>query len=262
MIIGKNGSGKSTLLNIISMYALCDKSMCSEMPDEALDFPPIFDDDDKVLDGIDISSDYIGKVFRLLPSTETNRDSVLKNISNFDLYANSIQKSYGEKVVLSLESLFNLMFNQKDYAFPMQDLAEYKKKSNAFWIKRIDNLLKYYRRNCITLTESSFEYTVLMDEPDRNLDIDNIMQIHKEVDADDYVLRKDNCCEDFMAGAEWRINSVWYDAREKPDKGKLLIVEDIDGAYDLVYSTKSKPWEELSEKNHYMRWAYVEDLIP
>lgn len=66
----------------------------------------------------------------------------------------------------------------------------------------------------------------------------------------------------FKAGAEWRINSVWHDAREKPDKGKLLIVEDIDGAYDLVYSTKSKPWEELSEKDHYMRWAYVEDLIP
>ena len=56
----------------------------------------------------------------------------------------------------------------------------------------------------------------------------------------------------FKAGAEWRINSVWHDAREKPDKGKLLIVEDIDGAYDLVYLTKSKPWEELSEKDHYM----------
>lgn len=24
----------------------------------------------------------------------------------------------------------------------------------------------------------------------------------------------------FKAGAEWRINSVWHDAREKPDKGK------------------------------------------
>lgn len=46
VIIGKNGSGKSTLLNIISMYALCEKSMCSEIPIEALDFPPIFDDDD------------------------------------------------------------------------------------------------------------------------------------------------------------------------------------------------------------------------
>lgn len=39
--------------------------------------------------------------------------------------------------------------------------------------------------------------------------------------------------------AEWRINSVWHDAREKPDKGKLLIVEDIDGAYDLVFSDLS-----------------------
>nr|UWH96854.1 MAG: hypothetical protein [Bacteriophage sp.] len=146
VIIGKNGSGKSTLLNIISMYALCDKSMCSEMPAEALDFLPIFDDDDKVLDGIDISSDYAGKVFRLLPSAEMNRDSVLKNISNLDLYVNNIRRSYGEKVVLSLESLFNLMFGQKDYTFPIQDLVEYKKKSNAFWIKRIDNLLKYYKR--------------------------------------------------------------------------------------------------------------------
>lgn len=45
VIVGKNGSGKSTLLNIISMYALCEKSMCSEIPIEALDFPPIFDDD-------------------------------------------------------------------------------------------------------------------------------------------------------------------------------------------------------------------------
>lgn len=179
VIIGKNGSGKSTLLNIISMYALCEKSMCSEMPTEALDFLSIFDNDDgKVLDGIDISSDYAGKVFRLLPLIETDRNNVLKNINNFDLCINSIQKSYGEKVVLSLESLFNLMFGQKDYAFPIQDLVEYKKKSNAFWIKRIDNLLKYYKRNRITLTKSSFEYTVLMDEPDRNLDIDNIMQIY------------------------------------------------------------------------------------
>lgn len=128
VIIGKNGSGKSTLLNIISMYMLCEKYMCSEMPAEALDFPPIFDDDDKVLDGIDISSDYAGKVFRLLPSAEMNRDSVLKNISNLDLYVNNIRRSYGEKMVLSLESLFNLMFGQKDYVFPIRDLVEYKKK--------------------------------------------------------------------------------------------------------------------------------------
>ena len=66
----------------------------------------------------------------------------------------------------------------------------------------------------------------------------------------------------FKAGAEWQRTHVWHDTSEKPDKGKLLIVEDIDSAYDLVYLTKSKPWEELSEKNHYMRWAYIEDLLP
>lgn len=27
----------------------------------------------------------------------------------------------------------------------------------------------------------------------------------------------------FKAGAEWRINSVWHDAREKPDKGKCSL---------------------------------------
>src|SRR5699024_12272998 len=103
------------------------------------------------------------------------RDSVLNNISNFDLYLNNIRRSYGEKVVLSLESLFNLMLGQKDYTFPIQDLVEYKKKSNAFWIKRIDNLLRYYKRNNITLTESSFEYTVLMDERHKNLNIEILM---------------------------------------------------------------------------------------
>lgn len=73
---------------------------------------------------------------------------------------------------------------------------------------------------------------------------------------------KGSLCIAFKDGAYWRINSVWHSHAIKPDKGKLLIVEDIDGAYDLVYLTKNKPWEELSEKNHYMSWAYIEDLLP
>lgn len=66
----------------------------------------------------------------------------------------------------------------------------------------------------------------------------------------------------FKAGAEWRINSVWHDAREKPDKGKLLIVEDIDGAYDLVYLTKSKPWEELFRKGSLYALGIHRGLAP
>lgn len=88
VIVGKNGSGKSTLLNMISKYMLCEKKMCSELPSEALYFPDIFDDD-KVLDGISIKSDYIGKVFHLLQQIE----DIARESMN-DLVENASEKKY------------------------------------------------------------------------------------------------------------------------------------------------------------------------
>lgn len=47
----------------------------------------------------------------------------------------------------------------------------------------------------------------------------------KEVDADDYVLRKDNCREDFQAGAEWQAKKFpWISTKDKlPDDEDLVI---------------------------------------
>ena len=47
----------------------------------------------------------------------------------------------------------------------------------------------------------------------------------KEVDADDYVLRKDNCREDFQAGAEWQAKQFpWISTKDKlPDDEDLVI---------------------------------------
>lgn len=47
----------------------------------------------------------------------------------------------------------------------------------------------------------------------------------KEVDADDYVLRKDNCREDFKAGAEWQAKQLpWISTKDKlPDDEDLVI---------------------------------------
>lgn len=177
VIIGKNGSGKSTLLDLISMYMLCERSMCSIEPVDAFDFPHIFDED-KVFDGIDIRADYVGKVFRLMPYMEMNQSEILNDIHNFSLYMNGSSSSFGEKGIYSIESLFDFMFKQKDYSFPINKLKERKEKMNDLWVSKIDNLLNYYKKNHIEVTEKSFEYTVLMDEPDRNLDIENIMQIY------------------------------------------------------------------------------------
>lgn len=120
VIVGKNGSGKSTLLNMISKYMLCEKKMCSELPSEALYFPDIFDDD-KVLDGISIKSDYIGKVFHLLQQTEMGKDDILDNINNLNLYMNGASRSSGEKNLHAMNSLFDFVFNQDGYAFPIGD---------------------------------------------------------------------------------------------------------------------------------------------
>ena len=64
----------------------------------------------------------------------------------------------------------------------------------------------------------------------------------------------------FKVAAEWRINSVWHDASEKPDMSKEIIV---------IYPDKScrvfRPngvWETLIEVDKFIRWAYVEDLLP
>lgn len=128
VIVGKNGSGKSTLLNMISKYMLCEKKMCSELQSEALYFPDIFDDD-KVLDGISIKSDYIGKVFHLLQQTEMRNDDILNNINNLSLYMNGASRSSGEKNLHAMNSLFDFMFNQDEYAFPIQKLEDIARES-------------------------------------------------------------------------------------------------------------------------------------
>lgn len=178
VIIGQNGSGKSTLLNMIKKYTLCENSMCSEVPNEALSFPDIFDDEDQVLDGVSIKADYAGKVFNLLQQSEMNNYDALKNSHNFSLYMNGASSSSGEKNIGAINTLFDFMFNQQDYKFPIHGLIDYKKKSNSYWIARIDNLLRYYANNHVKISEKDFEYTTLMDEPDRNLDIDNISNLY------------------------------------------------------------------------------------
>lgn len=71
---------------------------------------------------------------------------------------------------------------------------------------------------------------------------------------------KESFAEAFKDGVEWRINSVWHDASEKPDMSKEIIV---------IYPDKScrvfRPngvWETLIEVDKFIRWAYVEDLLP
>lgn len=63
----------------------------------------------------------------------------------------------------------------------------------------------------------------------------------------------------FIAGADWRINSVWHDARtEIPQENRfILVIHDDDNC------TVRKLRGEISYcLLTWVRWAYIEDLIP
>ena len=57
----------------------------------------------------------------------------------------------------------------------------------------------------------------------------------------------------YIAGARWRINAAWHDAREESPSGfKLMLLQDENGEIDLGYMLPP----------NITRWAYVADLIP
>lgn len=178
VIIGTNGCGKSTLLNLIAKYMFCERTMASEYPLDALSMPKIFSKEGEVHDGIDIHADYLGKVFRMMLPSEMDNEDKLRNMVNFTAFVSGLDCSTGEKGLVSINSLFKSMFEQKDYAFPIAEMQRRSKGYNDFWKHNIDSLLNYYKKNRIKISKEDFEYTVLMDEPDRNLDIQNIMQVY------------------------------------------------------------------------------------
>lgn len=106
-----------------------------------------------------------------MPKKDESIKKVLEEIEDKAIESRYTNMYDWQRRELSKEDLF-------EYAFPIRKLMEFKKKSNEFWANRIDNLLKYYKDNRVVLMEKDFEYTILMDEPDRNLDIDNIMDLY------------------------------------------------------------------------------------
>lgn len=64
----------------------------------------------------------------------------------------------------------------------------------------------------------------------------------------------------FMDGAQWRINSVWHNASEKPNKNQLVLFE-CRKTYGKGYSVNFGENYELM-KNVIVRWAYIIDLLP
>lgn len=64
----------------------------------------------------------------------------------------------------------------------------------------------------------------------------------------------------FVAGADWRINSVWHDASEKPKNDKVLVVLDHNNRPWVI--RPGHIWEYTVEIFCAKKWAYISDLLP
>lgn len=187
VIIGKNGSGKTTLMKMIAMYMLCNDSLCSRLPNfanyGALKLNDIFKHDEaELLDGIKIMADYAGVVYNCLAHNEMKDEDILYNVTNMNYYLSNKGASTGETIVNSVGQLFKFAFRNTNIEFPLKEIMDIVKNKtcNDFWEERLTNLLKYYRDNRDNfITQQDFEYTFLLDEPDRNLDITNIDSVYE-----------------------------------------------------------------------------------
>jgi hypothetical protein len=64
----------------------------------------------------------------------------------------------------------------------------------------------------------------------------------------------------FKRGASWRIDSVWHEASEEPERNRICIAQLGDSTLDTFYYSGN--WGRFPRGINIQRWAYIEDLLP
>ena len=167
LIVGENGCGKTTLMKLLQAYLLIGQQQCEEK-----NVRKLFEDyNGEMLDGIDVYADYATNIFRMAHPEEYRGETGigLQSFENFGTLGVIMNSSTGEGVTTAINNLWKLMFSGKiSLSFPK--LRDWCKEKYAAYID-------YVRKHRIRPTEEEKEVTILLDEPDRNLSLDNIKEI-------------------------------------------------------------------------------------
>lgn len=171
VLVGLNGSGKTTLFKIIEYYLIVGDIFCERgQYNSNVNRLRTYNND---ISGIDVFADYEKNTFKLSHFQDRSDDTILKNVQNFRDQIAGNKSSQGEKVIVALNSLFNYMFSPD--ARLSFDYDQFK-----------DLFPEYYEYVQNHRIKTDDEYTILMDEPDRNLDLQNLdyikflLSFHKE----------------------------------------------------------------------------------
>lgn len=168
IIIGENGSGKTTLIDIIKSYTLCTSEYKSTKPFSLFN-TNLLGNKPNLKDGIDVKANYGASTFSLRNiEVLSKRDKLLDSPDNFSEYVNSTTLSKGQQNIDSIAILFGKLFDKDNLHFPIKDIRE-SAKYNSDW----QLLFDYYNKNNV----NDNVITILMDEPEQNLDIEYTNQL-------------------------------------------------------------------------------------
>lgn len=166
IIIGENGSGKTTLLRLVKDYLLVDEQMCGrgKFNNRINNLVKDLLGSRGMCDGVDVYADYMLNTFCLQHLDEMNNDSI-EHGEDLMRFVDSHHSSTGESVLISIDSLWRKMFsNGTPLVF---DYGQFADQYKSYFD---------YVQNHKVITERRF--TVMMDEPDRNLSISKIDEIY------------------------------------------------------------------------------------